>query len=133
MNNKTPEQLYDEQYPEKDFKKSIFQFSNDEKMELSSYNSMIQVAQMAEIIANQIVNTKVLPRLGQKVTSDSQVYYDVPTGKIVTWIPKVICENCKNKRAEFQMGTKKLCQTCVDLAQQEKKPVATIEKKKAKK
>ena|ERR1035437_2186388 len=129
MNNKTPEQLYDEQFPEKDFKKSIFSFSNDERIELGSFNTIMQMAQLAEILSNQIVNTKILPRLGVKVTQDSQVFYDIPVGKLVTWIPKVICEQCKNQRAEFMMADKKLCKNCVDLAQQEKKPVATIEKK----
>jgi len=114
MNNDLEKQ-YDASFPEKDFKKSVFQFTNEEKAELGSFNTIMQMAQLAEILSNQIVNTKVLPRLGQKVTSDSQVYYDIPSGKIVTWIPKRICVNCKMKKAEFSMGGKELCGACVDL------------------
>lgn len=121
--NKTQEQLYDEKFPEKDFRKSIFAFSNEEKIELGSFNTIMQISQLAEILCNQIVNTKILPRLGVKTTIDSQVFYDIPAGKIITWIPRVICEQCKNKRAEYAMGTRKLCSSCVELIQQEKKPI----------
>jgi hypothetical protein len=131
MNNDLEKQ-YDAQFPEKDFKKSIFTFTNEEKAELGSFNTIMQMAQLAEILSNQIVNTKVLPRLGQKVTSDSQVYYDIPSGKIVTWIPKQICSECKMKKAEFEYKGKIYCKTCVDVVRAAEPVKAVVDTKKKK-
>lgn len=110
-----PEKQNDIECPEKDFKKSLFTFSGNEMMELAPYNSAMAIGQMAEILSNQIVNTKVLPRLGVKVTADSKLFYDIPNNKIITWIPKRVCVNCKNKKAEFDLGGKDVCAACVDI------------------
>ena len=134
MNEQTQEQVYDNQYPAKDFDKKIYSFSAAEIRNLATFVTITQMGKIAEQLANNFVSNEVIKRLGVTTTIDSGVLYDVAQGSVTTYIPKVICSECKARRAEFSYKDKVYCQTCVDLVKKpEVKPEAVVEKTAKKK
>lgn len=119
------EREYDNMYPEKDFKKTTYQFSAGEIRNLTTFVTLTQMGKIAEVMANNFVSSEVIKRLGVQTTADSGILYDVGVGQVIVYIPKAICSNCNAKRAEFSYKDKIYCKTCVDLVV--KKPEEKIE------
>lgn len=105
----------EQQYPDKDFKKTIYQFSAGEVRQLTTFVTITQMGKFAEAMANNYVSNEVVKRLGVKTTLDSGVIYDVSAGQVVIYLPKVVCSKCEAKRAEFSYKNQVYCKTCVDL------------------
>lgn len=133
--DRSQEEVYNEQYPEKDFRKTQFSFNASEQRNLGTFAAITRMGKIAEVMANNFVSNEVMKRLNISATQDSGILYDVEAGTVTTYVPKVICQSCGQKRAEFKYKEKAYCQTCVDLeTAKDKKPVeAPVEKEEKKK
>lgn len=126
------EKLYDEQYPDKDFKKTTYSFTPQEIRNLATFVSLSQMGKIAEVMANNFVSNEVVRRVGAKTTLDSGILYDIGEGKIVIYIPKVVCSKCGIKRAEYSYKNQPYCKGCVDEIQKENvEAPAAVEEVKA--
>lgn len=116
---------FEEQYPDKDFVKTQFNFNNEELRTLTAFNGALLAAQVSANIANKtveattnimnnFVTTEVTKRLGTKIIQDTGINYDSNMGKLIIATPKQICSVCKNKKAEFSYKNNIYCKDCVD-------------------
>ena len=128
------EQAFDTKYPSKDYQKTYFMFTADEIRKLTQLDTIVQMGQIAQAMENTMIQNQCLPRVQPKNSPDIGILYDIPSGKFITYVPKVWCANCGIRRATFDMGGKYFCQSCVTLIQKEAKTqvkAAPKSKKKA--
>lgn len=58
--NQTPEELYNERYPQKDYSKTEYNFTAEEISKLQSLDSISQLGQMAQITIDRYVQSDLL-------------------------------------------------------------------------
>lgn len=119
--NKTEEQLLDEAYPSKDFKKTQYTFSAEEMESLKPLEdatalvkTLMALGEIAQRAKDGYVGGQVLERLGIKRSPDVKVTYDMPSKKILVYEPRLWCSQCNEKRAEFKYQDKIFCSTCIE-------------------
>lgn len=148
---KTQEEIDDEAFPAKDFKKSTFNFSTEELTELQPLQEAVRLVQtflslgqIAQKAADSYVSSQVLTRLGVKSSQDTKATYDIEKNRILVYEPRLWCSVCNAKKAEFKYQDKIYCKDCIEKIKQElakpiekdsltEKPAETVEKKKKKK
>ncbi len=139
MDKKWWPEEWDNQYPEKDFTRQFYSFSAEEMRTLASFSNMALMAALlanvantaaknAEGMASKYVMDEAVKRLGLKLTSDAGINFEPNIGKLVVASPKVVCQKCNDKKAEYSYKNKALCEACSKIeTESDKKPV----KKKA--
>lgn len=118
----TMEEIYDKNFPIGEWKKSTYSFTAEELRRLMTVDAIIQMGKMAEDIANGIINRYAIPRVGIKNTEGIKLLYDTNMGKFFIYEPRVLCDMCGRKKAEFQFNGQKFCGTCLVIAQSAVKP-----------
>ena len=131
----TPEQEK-EKYPQGDYVKSIFSFSNNEMSLITPWDVQVQIGLVAQKMLDIIINTVVAKRVGIKIIKDTGVEFNTQEGKLYIWQPKNICSTCRDRKAEFSYAKALYCKNCIELLKQQiaaKAPVKTKNKTELKK
>lgn len=133
MEEKSQEKVFDEKYPMKDYKKTIFVFTSEELRKLTSLDTITQMGQIASVMIGNVVQQQCLPRVAVKNSPDIGVLYNIPLGQFYVYTPKIWCIRCGVRKASFNYKNNFYCQSCVDIIQaQEKASVKEVKKDKNK-
>ena len=127
----TQEEEFSQKYPEKEYTKRVYSFTQEEKGKLQSLNTIVQIGQIAQVMINQFIQNSCLKRVEVKNSPDIGVLYDIPTGNFFVFTPKEWCSQCGVRKAEYQYKGKRYCKDCLTLLQSQEKVEAM--KKEAKK
>ncbi|PWU04801.1 MAG: hypothetical protein C5B43_04145 [Verrucomicrobia bacterium] len=138
---KTQEEIDDETYNAKDYKKNIYSFSTQELEELQPLEdatrlvqTFLALGQIAQKAKDNYVGGQVLDRLGVKKSQDSKFSYDLGKKRIIVYEPRLWCSMCDAKKAEYKVGEQIFCRDCIEIKKKELgKPLEEKEKKSKKK
>ena len=141
----TEEQMLDDKFPAKDFKKSLYNIFKEELGDLQPFEdatrhvqTMLVLGQIAQKAKDNYVQTNVLKRLDVKLGEGVQFAYDLAKGTVMVYEPRAtitICSQCKVEKAEYKFEDKAYCPVCIDVLKKEQaeakaeKPEAKVEKK----
>src|SRR5260370_41471603 len=102
-------------FPEKDFDKKQYNFTNEEYASLMVHQTILTMGQYAGDLISKMINTLCLPRVGQKGGKDVQVIYDTGEKTFTVYIPKNMCDLCKDNISAYEYINKKYCEACFSL------------------
>ena len=77
-----------EKYPEKDYTKTTFSFTSEERNKLASLDTMVQIGQVAQIMINQFIQTQCLNRVKIENTPKTRIIYNIPAGQFFVFSPR---------------------------------------------
>ena len=106
-------------YPEKEYKKSIFSFTSGELREISGFDTVIKMGDMAKILITNYINGVTLKRLGVRNSPDIGLQYNIEKGTLDIYEPKFWCTKCNIKKATFSYLDKAYCEACFEILKAE--------------
>lgn len=124
-----------EQYPEKDFQKTLYTFKSQEIAKIAPWDADVQKGEIAKQIITSIITNECFKRVGTKKSPDIGIQYDIINEQFTLFIPRHWCGMCQNRRAEYSVGNKLYCVSCLEIlkSQQTKQVEKNPDKKQEKK
>lgn len=124
---RTPQGIdWDTKYPEKEYKKMAYLFSQEELAKVRTFDAIVNMGQLAQIMLNQVVQDEALKRVGVVGSPDLGVLYNIPAGQFFVYTPKVMCYSCKRRKATLEINKAFYCESCANI-------IKTAEKRNKKK
>lgn len=113
---------FEEQYPEKDFQKTLYTFKSQEIAKLAPWDADVQKGEIAKQVIISIITNECFKRVGVKKSPDVGIQYDVINEQFTLFIPRHWCSMCQNRKAEYSVANKLYCTSCLEIlkAQQPK-------------
>lgn len=118
---------YSTKYPEKEFTKKTYTFTQSEIRELGFYDNTAKLGQLAQVMLGKLIAGEPLKRVGVKDSPDVGILYDMNKGEFYVYEPKFWCSMCKNKKASFQYNNLNYCPVCIEILK--KSQPVKVEKK----
>jgi len=106
---------FEDNYPEKDFAKTIYSFKAQEIAKLAPWDADVQKGLIAEKVITSIIRNECFKRVGAKNSPDIGIKYDIIDEKFILFAPRIWCSECGNKRAEYSVGNVVYCKTCLEV------------------
>lgn len=120
----------EEKYNPKDYQKTIYTFKPNELAKLMPWDAQIQLGAVAERVLAGLLRGECLKRVGVKQSPDVGVDYNMITEQFTVYVPKIWCDACKNKRAEFEYSGKPYCKNCAEVLKEQLQKAAPPKAKK---
>jgi len=88
MNDQKAPNPVDNQYPEKDWTKSTYSFTSEEKSKLLSLDTITQIGQVAQVMISNLIQNQCLDRVGVANNPEARIVYDIPQGIFFIFTPR---------------------------------------------
>lgn len=72
------------------------------------------MAQVAQNVISSIISNDCLKRVGVKPSPDNGLRFDMSTGQFFVYSPRVWCQLCNNRKAEFSYNNQVYCTSCIE-------------------
>lgn len=123
---------FEEQYPEKDYQKTLYTFKSQEIAKLSPWDADVQKGEIAKQVILNIITDECFKRVGIRKSPDVGIQYDVIAEQFTLFIPRHWCSLCQNKRAEYSVMNKIYCANCLEILKSQQAKVSLKKQSKNK-